>query len=172
MEKNNKNIFITLILLTIVMVILGTYAALTWVSSNNTEMTITIGDVAGVFFDTGPNINISDIGPVFDYELDGESTYFTISNYIEEELPINANLKITSISNNLKEESFKYIIMSSIDKENYTIVKEGNFTNVSNNSNIEISQSYILNGLTVQNGTTSSQFEPKNELELYSKQKK
>ena len=79
MKKNNKNIFITLILLTIVMVILGTYAALTWESSNNTEMTITIGDVAGVFFDTGPNINISDIGPIFDYELDGESTYFTVS---------------------------------------------------------------------------------------------
>jgi len=139
-ERKYKNKFIIIVLvLTIISVMLGaSYALLIWHSENNTELTVRIGDVAGVYFETGPNINVSNLGPVFDYEKDGESTYFTISNYVNEDIVIDANLNITNITSNLKEESFKYVIMSSYDNVNYTKVKEDSFVNVNNGDTITI----------------------------------
>jgi len=84
------------------------------------------------------------LGPVFDYEKDGEFTYFTISNYVEEDIVLDAYFNITNITSNLKEESFKYVIMSSYDNVNYTKVKEDNFVNVNSNDTINIFNELVI----------------------------
>jgi len=144
-NPNKKSIFmLILISMLIVSFSIGTYALLLWNSNNNTELTVKIGDVAGVYFETGNNINVSNLGPIFDYEKDGESTYFTISNYVNEPLVIDSYFNISSISNNLKDDSFKYVFMSSSDKINYVKVKEGTFSNVNANDSIPLLEEYTI----------------------------
>jgi len=144
-KKYKLKFIIIVLVLTIISALLGaSYALLIWHSENNTELTVRIGDVAGVYFETGPNINVSNLGPVFDYEKDGESTYFTISNYVEEDIVLDAYFNITNITSNLKEESFKYVIMSSYDNVNYTKVKEDNFININTNDTIDIFNELVI----------------------------
>jgi len=145
-ERKYKIKFIIIVLvLTIISAVLGaSYALLIWHSEDNTELTVRIGDVAGVYFETGANINVSNLGPVFDYEKDGESTYFTISNYVDEDIVLDAYFNITNITSNLKEESFKYVIMSSYDNVNYTKVKEDNFVNINTNDAISIFNELVI----------------------------
>ena len=135
-KKNTLVLFIILIMIVVVGV--GSYALLLWSSPNNTELTLKIGELAGVYFDTGNNINVSNLGPIFDYNKDGEETYFTITNYITTDLLVSANLKVNSISDNLKEESFKWIVFSSEDKVNFTKVNEGDFSSVSSGDSINL----------------------------------
>ena len=135
-KKNTLVLFIILIMIVVVGV--GSYALLLWSSPNNTELTLKIGELAGVYFDTGNNINVSNLGPIFDYNKDGEETYFTITNYITTDLLVSANLEVNSISDNLKEESFKWVILSSENKVNFTKVNEGDFSSVSSGDSINL----------------------------------
>ena len=145
----NKIIPIGIIIFVIIsIIIISTYALSIWSSSENTELTMKIGDVAGVYFNTGPNINLSNLGPVVDYEQYGEASTFSITNYTSGAVSVDINLIVTSISDNLKEESFKYVLMSSTNGTNYTKISEGNFQDVSNNDSISLQSNYRLSPST------------------------
>ena len=127
--KEKKIIIITSIIAIILVVAISTYALFTW-TSPNTTLTLEVGELTDVIFQEGNDINATNIGPVLDYN-DGEITEFTIINRSEDEPTLSIYLNITNISDNLKEESFKYILQTSTDGSNYTTYKEGNFTTAS-----------------------------------------
>ena len=126
MSKRN-GIILTLILSIICISALGTYAWFTWNSPNNTELTLTIGELADVTFNTGDDINVNNIGPVLNYLENGEITTFSFRNKSELELFTNVDLNITNLPDELKEESFKYVLLSSTDNNNFNEVVSGNF---------------------------------------------
>jgi len=143
--KQNKNIFIVVIILAIVAIIsVGTYALVVWGSEEDTSVSVRVGDTFGVYFEEGPNINVSDMGPVLDYEKDGESTHFIVTNTTTETASINGYLKVTGISDELKREDFKYAVMSTTDnikeEENpqYELVSEGDFSKVQTDDSIPL----------------------------------
>ena len=109
-------IFICIISITLI----GTYALKLWSSTDNTELTFRIGEYQtdSMICKASEDITVSNIGPVFDYMQEGEVIPFTVlaSSSNEEKLFINFNIE--SITSNLKEKSFKYILLSSIDKVN------------------------------------------------------
>ena len=57
--ENKKMVIILLIVLILVVVSIGTYAWFIWLSKDNTELTLTIGELADVSFNTGDDINVS-----------------------------------------------------------------------------------------------------------------
>ena len=133
MNKKNS-IILTLIISIIAVSALATYAWFTWNSPENTELTLTIGELADVKFTTGDDINVDNIGPVLNYN-DGEITTFSFRNKSELELFTNVDLNISNLPDELKEESFKYVILSSTDNNVFTEVASGNFKDKSNGIN-------------------------------------
>ena len=129
-------IFACIIAITLV----GTYALKIWTSIENTELTFRIGDysVGGLTCKSGEDVTISNIGPIFDYTKDGEVVSFTVLTSSTNTKPLNVSFNISTISDNLKEESFKYTLMSSIDNTTFTEVLSGNFKDSTNNSTIEL----------------------------------
>lgn len=129
-------IFACIIAITLV----GTYALKIWTSTENTELTFRIGDysVGGLTCKSGEDVTISNIGPIFDYTKDGEVVSFTVLTSSTNTKPLNVSFNINTISDNLKEESFKYTLMSSIDNTTFTEVLSGNFKDSTNNSTIEL----------------------------------
>ena len=80
MDKYKKFMYIGIFILLISLVSsAGTYAWFTWKSSSNTNVTLSIGNLADVTFTSGPDINISNLAPVYNY-TDGVSTTFTVRN--------------------------------------------------------------------------------------------
>ena len=139
-------IFICIISITLI----GTYALKLWSSTDNTELTFRIGEYQtdSMICKASEDITVSNIGPVFDYMKDGEVIPFTVlaSSSNEEKLFINFNIE--SITSNLKEESFKYILLSSTDKVNYNEVIKGNFLNINSNDTLELISNYVINKTT------------------------
>ena len=141
----SKSLLITLIILLIILVIAtGTYAWLTWKSTNNTSLTMTIGKMADVTFTSGNDISINTLAPVFNY-TDGEKTTFSINNRDTTGATIDYTVKlnITSIADELKSSDLKYVLL----KDN-TIVKEGDFSTVATGSNTIYSGNISTNGTT------------------------
>ena len=141
----SKSLLITLIILLIILVIAtGTYAWLTWKSTNNTSLTMTIGKMADVTFTSGNDISTNTLAPVFNY-TDGEKTTFSINNRDTTGATINYTVKlnITSIADELKSESLKYILLNGTTK-----VAEGNFSNISTGTNTIYSNSISSSGTT------------------------
>ena len=150
MDKK-KYIKIALIFICIISItLIGTYALKLWSSTENTELTFRIGEYQtdSMICKASEDITVSNIGPVFDYMKDGEVIPFTVlaSSSNEEKLFINFNIE--SITDNLKEESFKYILLSSTDKVNYNEVIKGNFLNINNNDTLELISNYVINKTT------------------------
>ena len=142
-KKNIYNILIIVVFM--IMIILGaTYALTLWRSTENTELTLRIGDISGIYCEVGEPINISNIGPVFDYEKDGEVITFSIDNQTNEVTKTSATFNITTISDNLKEDSFKYKLLYSTDNTTYELLKEGAFKDSTNNSKIELLENYDI----------------------------
>ena len=130
--KKNNTIILGLILSIIAVASITTYAWFTWSSPDDTNLILTIGDLADVKFDEGNDINVANIGPVLNYLNDGEITTFSFRNKSEVELYTNISLNITNLPNELKEESFKYVLLSSSDNNNFNEVANGNFKDKSN----------------------------------------
>ena len=149
---NKKKYFnIVLIFICIISItLIGTYALKLWSSTNNTELTFRIGEysTSGITCKTSEDITISNIGPIFDYNLDGEIIPFTVVAGSSNEEKLYINFNIENITSNLKEESFKYILLSSIDKTNYNEVVKGNFLNINSNDTIELISNYVINKTT------------------------
>jgi len=149
----DKNIPIILIILVIITIFaIGSYALLLWTSKDNTELTMRIGEVAEVVFAqseddndatdgmtiNGNQVTISNMGPVFDYEKDGEIVEFSIRNLLGYELLFSSKFHVNTISDNLKSESFKLAVLYSEDGKNYNKINDINFVNASNNSDLNL----------------------------------
>ena len=129
-------IFICIISITLI----GTYALKLWTSTNNTELTFRIGEYSteGMNCKTSEDITVSNIGPIFDYNIDGEIIPFSVLAGINNTEKLYINFNVSSITDNLKEESFKYVLLSSTDKNNYSEIIKGNFKNINSNDTIEL----------------------------------
>ncbi|MCI7241593.1 MAG: hypothetical protein MR550_03520, partial [Bacilli bacterium] len=149
---NKKKYFnIVLIFICIISItLIGTYALKLWSSTNNTELTFRIGEYStnGITCKTSEDITVSNIGPIFDYNVDGEIIPFTVVAGSSNEEKLYINFNIENITSNLKEESFKYILLSSTDKTNYNEVVSGNFLNVNSNDTIELISNYVITKTT------------------------
>ena len=134
MEENkmSKGKEILAILLLTMVIGTGTLAWIVWSSKDNTKMNVTIGDLADVSFKTGNDINISNLSPSFNYD-DGVLTEFSIRKKKGLVVELNAEiyLDITSISNELKNDSFKYVLLSSSDVNTYNEVISSSFKDAS-----------------------------------------
>ena len=144
MSKRYIQIGILIVLISLVG-LMGTYAWFTWISPSNTSVTLSIGNLADVTFTSGPDINISNLAPVYNY-TDGVSTTFTVRNANStDSLLYKVKLEITSIANELKNESFKYTLL----KDN-KVVKTGNLKDAVSGNTL------ILNTSSLDKGSTSS----------------
>ena len=134
MEENkmSKGKEILAILLLTMVIGTGTLAWIVWSSKDNTKMNVTIGDLADVSFKTGNDINISNLSPSFYYD-DGALTEFSIRKKKGLTTTLNTNiyLDITSISDELKNDSFKYVLLSSSDGNTYNEVISSSFKDAS-----------------------------------------
>lgn len=142
---HSKYLLISLIVLLVLLVIAtGTYAWFTWRSTSNTSLTMNIGKLADVTFNSGNDISTSTLAPVYNY-TDGEKTTFSINNKdtTGASLDYNIKLNITSIANELKSSDLKYVLL----KDN-TIVKEGNFSTMVVGANTIYSNSISSSGTT------------------------
>lgn len=140
---HSKYLLISLIVLLVLLVIAtGTYAWFTWRSTSNTSLTMNIGKLADVTFNSGNDISTSTLAPVYNY-TDGEKTTFSINNKdtTGASLDYNIKLNITSIANELKSSDLKYVLL----KDN-TIVKEGNFSTIITGTNTIYSDSISSSG--------------------------
>ena len=126
-----------------------TYAYYNW-RSENTAFSFEIQE-SSVICENGPDVNVSNIGPVLDYN-DGVSATFKVQNSGEEATTFTLSLDITSISNTLLVESFKYILL------------KGNFSGTSfsetgisgNFSTFQVGSNTISNTVSVDGNTTNT----------------
>ena len=146
-DKNKRTIFLTLIFSFILILIGTTYAYFSWQSTNNPIVNINVEDLGNVIFKGGNDINITNIGPVLDYN-DGEITEFYIKKKIDNNLDININITPTILPDSLKDESFKVKLLSSTDNITYTEIKEDNFKDKETNIKFTLSTTELTNKLT------------------------
>ena len=139
----SRTFIITLTLTFIVLIIAGvTYAWFTWSSTDNTNITMQIGEYTTVTYTGGNAINVNNLTPVYNY-TDGESTTFSLTNNNSnplKEFKYNVYLDITSINNELKSTSLKYVLLDSSSN----VVDQGNFSAASNSSTLTITENKIL----------------------------
>ena len=142
MSKRYIQIGILIVLISLVG-LASTYAWFTWKSSSNTNVTLSIGNLADVTFTSGPDINISNLAPVYNY-TDGVSTTFVMkNNSTTNNLNYEIKLDVTSISNELKSESFKYTLL----KDN-KVVQTGNLKNAVNGKTLTLNTDSITKSTT------------------------
>ena len=151
MEENKMSKgkeILTILLLTMV-IGTGTLAWIVWSSKGNTKMNVTIGDLADVSFKTGNDINISNLSPSFYYD-DGALTEFSIRKKkgLTTELNTNIYLDITSISDELKNDNFKYVLLSSSDGNTYNEVISSSFKDASVGKLDIVTDSLLTDGKT------------------------
>ena len=142
MSKRYIQIGILIVLMSLVG-LMGTYAWFTWKSPSNTSVTLSIGNLADVTFTSGPDINISNLAPVYNY-TDGVSTTFVMkNNSTTNNLNYGIKLDVTSISNELKSESFKYTLL----KDN-KVVQTGNLKNAVNGKTLTLNTGSLAKSST------------------------
>ena len=142
MSKRYIQIGILIVLISLVG-LASTYAWFTWKSSSNTNVTLSIGNLADVTFTSGPDINISNLAPVYNY-TDGVSTTFVMkNNSTTNNLNYGIKLDVTSIANELKSESFKYTLL----KDN-KVVQTGNLKNAVNGKTLTLNTGLLAKGST------------------------
>ena len=135
---NNKKFIIEVILL-LVLMLGGTYAYYKWTSSNNMDFEVEIKG-GTVIFEGGKDINGELIptskkeeGIIKDITVKGNTEGATINLYMD----------LTTMSDNLKEESFKYEVYYNDN----ALVSSGNF-GVYNSSSNPNGINYSANGIT------------------------
>ena len=146
-----KYINIALIFICIISVILiGTYALKLWSSTENTELTFRIGEYTteSLICKSSEDITISNIGPVFNYTKDGEIIPFKVLASSDNTSALNVNFNISTISDNLKVSSFKYVLMSSKDNNTFEELIKGDFSNTTNNTQIPLISNNVLKETT------------------------
>ena len=140
MNKNKIYMYIGLFILLVSTVgSIGTYALFTWSSTDNTSVTLSIGELADVTFNAGPDIKVNNLSPVYNY-TDGESTTFSITNKDTSgsTLRYTVNIDINKIDTPLVSKDFKYKLISGTN-----IISEGDFSTAIEGSSINIAASIM-----------------------------
>ena len=141
MDNNTKIINIKNILMILVIMIsiisLGTFAWLSY-RSNDTAMVLKIGEIDGMSVTLKPYQINSSLNPVTTYDS-GIVIDVTANNKKSSEDNFKLFYKIDSIDSELINSSFKYTVTKSTDNgTTYTVVKEGDFSTATSNSELEI----------------------------------
>ena len=129
-----------------------TYAWYQWRSGNSTvDLTIKDGSVE---CSSGPSVDVKNIGPVLNIS-DGVKTSFSVKNTGSVDATLTLGLNITSISDSLKTESFKYALYQDTTGGNQfdytaTPLLTGNF------SKMVIGNNTLSTSLTIGKNSTSS----------------
>ena len=145
MDKYKKFMYIGIFILLISIVSsAGTYAWFTWISPSNTNVTLSIGNLADVIFTGGNDISTSTLAPVFNY-TDGEKTTFSINNRDNTGTPIRyiVKLNIISIADELKSTSLKYKLLKG-DEE----LADGDFSEALSDTTLNIYTDSLSVGTT------------------------
>jgi len=140
----HSKVFIVILIILFICssLIAGTYAWLTWNSTDNTKLIMSIGELTDVLFYNGNDIS-GELTPVYNY-TDGLSTEFGIRNRatnssIEHEIKLN----IFTIDDELINDSVKWILLKNGEVEN-----EGDFSTASENTTITLNSGLISPGHT------------------------
>ena len=129
-----------------------TYAWYQWKSGNSTvDLTIKDGSVE---CSSGPSVDVKNIGPVLNIS-DGVKTSFSVKNTGSVDATLGLVLGISSISDSLKTESFKYALYQDTTGSNQfdytaTPLLTGNF------SEMKIGKNILSRDLTIAKNSTSS----------------
>lgn len=127
-KLNSRAFVIVLSLVFIVLLIIsGVYAWFTWSSSGtvsgDANLNMSIGENTAVTFAGGNEINAA-MTPVYSY-IDGEKTTFTLTNKATaKEVRMNVYLNIDGMDNELKNSSFKYVLLDGSNN----VINTGDFT--------------------------------------------
>ena len=133
-----------IIFLIIIIGLVGTYAWFTWSSTNNTSVTLSIGELADVTYTTGPDIKVNNLSPVYNY-TDGESTTFSITNKDTSgsSLRYTVSIDINKIDTPLVSKDFKYKLISGTN-----IISEGDFSTAIEGNSINLATSMLTDAKT------------------------
>ena len=133
-----------IIFLIIIIGLVGTYAWFTWSSTNNTSVTLSIGELADVTYTTGPDIKVENLSPVYNY-TDGESTTFSITNKDTSgsTLRYTVSIDITKIDSPLISNDFKYKLVSGTN-----VISEGDFSTAVEGGSINLTTSMLTSAKT------------------------
>ena len=133
-----------IIFLIIIIGLVGTYAWFTWSSTNNTSVTLSIGELADVTYTTGPDIKVNNLSPVYNY-TDGESTTFSITNKDTSgsTLKYTVSIDITKIDSPLISKDFKYKLISGTN-----VISEGDFSTAVEGGSINLTTSMLTSAKT------------------------
>ena len=139
---NSKTFMISMISVFILLIAVGvTYAWYVWNSTDNTNITMQIGEYTTVTFTGGNEINAT-LYPVYNY-TDGESTTFTITNNNTNNFkPFNYNVyfDVTTLPTELKSSSLKYVLLDGSSN----IVGQGDFSTVESGSRLTVTENKPL----------------------------
>ena len=139
---NSKTFMISMISVFILLIAVGvTYAWYVWNSTDNTNITMQIGEYTTVTFTGGNEINAT-LYPVYNY-TDGESTTFTLTNNNTNNFkPFNYNVyfDVTTLPTELKSSSLKYVLLDGSSN----IVGQGDFSTVESGSRLTLIDSQPL----------------------------
>lgn len=143
--KKRYLFLVSLILVLVVGVVLTTLANTVWGSRENTTFDTTIGDIAGIKFVNGNSVNVSNMGPVLNYH-DGANVEFAVFNRTNSTINISVILNISSISSNLKDSQFKYVLEKMNDSNEYVEIANGNFSSFVTGDNTILGNYSITHG--------------------------
>ena len=139
-------IIVGIILLIIVVLSIGSFAFITWRSTDGGELITKIGDIATIRFKNGVNINTNKLVPVLNYE-DGSELTFSIEKTTDGSVYVNFYLTINSIDEELKNDKLKYILLEKQEKE-YIPVTTGDFSKIANDNTLNIVKNYQFDKTT------------------------
>ena len=139
-------IIVGIILLIIVVLSIGSFAFITWRSTDDGELITKIGDIATIRFKNGVNINTNKLVPVLNYE-DGSELTFSIEKTTDGSVYVNFYLTINSIDEELKNDKLKYILLEKQEKE-YIPVTTGDFSKIANDNTLNIVKNYQFDKTT------------------------
>lgn len=113
-ELDKRKVFGTIIgsIVFICCVLFFTYAWYQW-NSDTTGFSVTIEDLV-INFVMGPDVNVSNIGPVLNYQ-DGVKSDFQAVNETGVEQSFSLYLNINSITDTLLVDSFKYVLVKDVN---------------------------------------------------------
>lgn len=115
-----------------------TYAYYVW-QSESKVINISITDNGGKSTcDMGPDIDVVNIGPVLDYN-DGVWANFNVNNKTNSDNTIDVILNISSISNSLQNETFKYKLF-----KDGSVIASGDFENFVEDTDNVIAEDILI----------------------------
>ncbi len=137
-KKKNRKLIISILLL-IGVIATSTLAWFIWSSRDNANMKVTVGDLADITIKGGNIINITDLSPTFYYD-ENSYTDFKIKKKksLTTSLTLKVSIDVTEISEELKNESFKYVLLKSTDNTNFTELTNGSLENASAGSRLNL----------------------------------